>query len=432
MPPRHGKSELVSRHFPAWCLGKNPDEEIIACSYSADLAAVMGRDVQRVMNSPEYQELFGTRLASSLGDAQRRKGRKETEREFEVVNGSGRYFGAGVGGPITGKGMTLGIVDDPIKNQEEADSERYREKVWGWYTSTFLTRGEGGKAIGGEERIVVCLTPWHEDDLAGRILKQAKEDGEEWVVIRFPAVKEDEKSANCGVYTSTQGYDDPREPGEALWPGKFDRAKLAKIEAKSARTWNALYQCRPSPEQGNIFKRSWWKWYSSPDELPRFHAQCFTLDAAFKDLNTSSYVVLQLWGVRGPDRYLLKQWRGHYGFEATKAMCRTAFREHPKVITKLIEEKANGAALIESLGKQFPGIVAVKPKDPKHVRAYAVQGFVQGGNVYLPDFLPEGDTLVEEAAAFPFGKFDDQVDAMVQFLLHYQNNAVSFLHDMVG
>ena len=217
-----------------------------------------------------------------------------------------------------------------------------------------------------------------------------------------------------------------------LWPWKFSEAKLAIKEKTNAREWAALYQCRPSPEKGNIFERDWWQWYASESELPKMHSKCFSLDAAFKDLDTSSYVVLQLWGIRGPDRYLLKQWRGHYDFPATLDLCRSAFADHPEVVTKLIEEKANGAALIAMLSDTFYGIVAVKPTDPKHVRALAVQDYVRAGNVHLPSYDHHAQTLVEEASSFPFGKNDDQVDCMVQVLLHFTYDAVSFLEDMVS
>lgn len=434
MPPRHGKSELVSRHFPAWCLGKNPDEEIIACSYSMELASKMSVAVQRIMHQPAYLDEFDTRLA---GIAETKSPTRLAERKgfFEVANGAGSYTAAGIGGPITGSGMTIGLVDDPIKNRREANSETVREAIWDWWVSTFLTRGEGGAALGGEERIVVCLTPWNEDDLSGRILEQAKIDGEEWVVIRFPAVYEDEKSANSGDYVSTPGYsNDLREVGEALWAAKFDESKLARIESKNEREWVALYQCRPSPDKGNIFNRDWWQWYDTPADLPRMQSNCFTLDAAFKDLETSSYVVLQLWGIAGPNRYLLRQWRGHKDFMATLDMCRDVFRDsrYKHVITKLIEEKANGAALISMLKGEFIGIVPISPKDPKHVRAMAVQDIPRAGNVFLPRHDPESHTLVEEATTFPYGKHDDQVDAMVQMLLHYTYNPVTFLEGMLG
>lgn len=430
MPPRHGKSELVSKQFPAWCLGKNPDERIIACSYSADLAATMGRGVQRIMGGLEYQDEFETRLGSTQRrDVRDQRGKlKETELFFEVSGGSGYYLGAGVGGAITGKGFGLGIVDDPIKNRAEAESPAYRKKVWDWWVSTFLTRSEGGLAPGGHERIIVCLTPWHEDDLAGRILANAEETGEEWTVIRFPAIYEDEKAANCGRYVSTPGmFEDPREPGEALWADVFNAAWLKTKELTNAREWSALYQCRPSPEKGNIFERSWWQYYDTEAELLRFEAECFTLDAAFKDLESSSYVVLQRWGRRGPNRYLVQQWRGHKSFVQTLDMCRAVFKQHDGVVTKLIEEKANGAALISMLKEEFDGIVAISPKDPKHVRALAVADIVRAGNVFLPRHDPQTDGFVEEATVFPFGKFDDQVDAMTQMLQHWTYDAGAML-----
>ena len=443
-PPRHGKSEQVSRQFPARCLGMNKHEKIIACSYSADLASMMGLDVQRNMATPEFKAMYETRLAGDLASTgpntlggkiegvHTKDKVKRQERFFEVANGDGYYIGAGIGGPITGKGFTLGIIDDPIKNKEEAMSQTIRDKVWSWYNSTFLTRGEGAASIGGEERIVICMTPWHEDDLSGRILKQAKENEEEWVVIRFEAVKEKAPSAD-NLYKSTPEYShDPREIGEALWPDKFNKEKLKKIETRDAHTWDSLYQCRPSKEEGNVFKAADFQYYESVSDLPRFDTKCFTVDAAFKDLVTSSYVVIQHWGLKGPDRYLLQQWRDRMDYPKTRELLRKIFLENSSTITKLIEEKANGAALIAELRKIVPGIVPVTPKDSKYLRALAAEGYVSGGNVFLPRFLSCSASLVAEAKAFPYGPHDDQVDAMVQMLLHYQYNAVAYLRKLTA
>jgi len=483
MPPRHGKSELVSRHFPAWCLGQNPDEQIIACSYSADLAAMMGVAVQRIMHQIEYCEEFGTRIAGTANERQAQNSVAKAQRQtfFEVANGSGYYLGAGVGGPITGKGFTLGIIDDPIKNRKEAESKTILDSINDWWDSTFSTRGEGGMAPGGEERILVTLTPWNEGDLSGHILRQARETGEDWVVIRFPALAEEAaapspdalvsqivdtpdgshirsptpdspgdgigpasdvvKSARAAalgsgtlgpLYIGTPGFcHDPRQPGEALWPDKYGTRKLEVIRERNARDWASLYQCRPAPDKGSVFERPWWKWYDSPQALPEMQSRCFSIDASFKDLSTSSYCVMQLWGVVGPDRYLLKQWRRRLDFPALLDLCRSVFPLYPEVLTKLIEEKANGAALISMLKDTFPGIVPINPRDSKFVRALAVQDFVRGGNVYLPRFETWAHELVVEASAFPNGLHDDMVDAMVQMLLHYQYNPVTFLEAMV-
>lgn len=186
MPPRHGKSELVSRRFPAYILGRDPDAQVIAVSYSADLASMMNRDVQRIMDSPEYQRVFpGTKLGSS-NIRSLAGGTLRNSDIFEVVGRRGRYRSAGVGGGITGMGMQYGIIDDPIKNREEADSPTMREKVWDWYTSTFYTRLEKNA------RVLVTCTRWHEDDLSGRLLRLQEEDPEadQWVEIRLPAIAE--------------------------------------------------------------------------------------------------------------------------------------------------------------------------------------------------------------------------------------------------
>lgn len=478
MPPRHGKSELVSRHFPAWCLGQNPDEQIIACSYSADLASTMGVAVQRIMHQPEYMEQFATRLSGTeeVRHASSSVAKAQRQTFFEVSNGSGFYQGAGVGGPIVGKGFTLGIVDDPIKNRKEANSQLIRNAINEWWDSDFSSRGEGGMSKGGEERILVCLTPWDEGDLSGHILRQARETGEEWVVIRFPAIAEEAPSltptqlvtqivdgptsshllsdpddpdsplrrsaasltaspgapANGPLYVATPGFcNDPRQPGDPLWPFKFSRAKLERIKKHNARNWAALYQCRPAPDKGSVFERDWWRWYDSPEALPKFQTRCFTIDASFKDLDTNSRCVIQLWGISGPDRYAIRQWHGHWDFPKLLDNCRRIFPVYPEVVTKLIEEKANGAALIAMLKREFPGLVPINPRDSKFVRALAVQDFVRGGNVFLPRYETWAHELVLEASAFPNGLHDDMVDAMVQMLLNYQYNPVTFLESMV-
>lgn len=186
MPPRHGKSELVSRRFPSYILGRDPDAQVIATSYSADLASMMNRDVQRIMDSEEYARIFPeTRLGAS-NIRSLAGGTLRNSDIFEVVGHRGRYRSAGVGGGITGMGMQFGIIDDPFKNREEADSPTIREKVWDWYTSTFYTRLEKNA------RVLVTCTRWHEDDLSGRLLRLQEEDPEadQWVEIRLPAIAE--------------------------------------------------------------------------------------------------------------------------------------------------------------------------------------------------------------------------------------------------
>lgn len=244
-PPRHGKSEIVSRRLPAYFLGKNPDKKVIACSYTADLASEMNLDAQRIMDGDAYRRIFpDTRLAGQGAPSGRAK---RTDKMFHVVGREGYYRSAGVGGGITGMGFDLGIIDDPIKNAEEAYSQTYRNKTWDWYTSSFYTRQ--AKDAG----ILLTLTPWHVDDLAGRLLKLAKEDpkADQWTVLKYPAIKVDPWSE-----------EDPRHPGEPLWPERFPLDFLERTRATlGSHQYSALYGCSPIPEEGGRFKSSWFRQY---------------------------------------------------------------------------------------------------------------------------------------------------------------------------
>ena len=214
MPPRNGKSELVSRRLPAFILGKDPNASIIATSYTADLASMMNRDTQRIIDDDKYAELFPktTLFGSNVRTVAKGSYLRNSD-IFEVVGHKGVYKSAGVGGAITGMGCVYGIIDDPIKNRAEAESLTYRKALRDWYTSTFYTRLEK------DARVLITLTRWHEDDLAGRLLKLAQEcpDADQWTVVNFPAIAED-----------TRHHDDTRNTGEPLWPDKYPLKELMK------------------------------------------------------------------------------------------------------------------------------------------------------------------------------------------------------------
>ena len=408
MPPRHGKSELVSRKLPAFIFGKNPDASIIATSYSADLAGRMNRDVQRIIDSECYREVFpdtmlyGRNIRSVAGGSYLRN-----SDIFEVVNHRGSYRSAGVGGGITGMGGDYIIIDDPIKNREEANSLTYRNKLWDWYASTLYTRLEKGAAV------LVTLTRWHEDDLAGRLIQAAKmPDGDDWVTISLPAIRED---GPCNY--------DRREMGEPLWGDKYDSDRLSNIRATiGGYEWNALYQQRPAPQEGAMFKREWWqRWKDMPGDLFDFLQ---SWDCTFKDKATSDFVVGQVWARsrKNPaNRYLLDQVRARMTFTETVQAIRELSEKWPKTTRKLIEDKANGTAVIDVLKKEIPGLVPVEPRGGKVVRAHAVTAVVEAGNVFIPVAreAPWVDDFVEELASFPSGTHDDQVDAMSQANAYY-------------
>ena len=430
MPPRHGKSELGSRRLPAFILGQNPDAEIIACSYSSSLAEKMNRDVQRIIDTPEYKNIFPETSLNKKNVKTDAKGSYiRNSSEFEVVGKEGGYRCAGVGGPVTGTGADFAIIDDPIKNMEEANSERIRENVWDWYTSTLYTRLEGdieedGKESENEASILVILTRWHQDDLAGRLLEAAKNnpDADQWEILELPAIKQNEGNEN-----------DPREIGEALWPGKYPIKRLKKIKASvGSKVWSSLYQQEPTPGEGAIFQKSWLQyWTQLPDARPEL--KLISCDLTFKDTKTADFVVMSVYAKYGANVYLLDQIRERMDFVQTLATFKELVNKHDDAPVKLVEEKANGAALIAMLNQEIPGIVPVVPKESKSARAHAVAPFYESKNVFYPHPTIAPWVLEHEAemTSFPFGRNDDRVDAETQAMQRfYQGQADSWTEDV--
>ncbi|SFE74285.1 phage uncharacterized protein (putative large terminase), C-terminal domain-containing protein [Paenibacillus algorifonticola] len=390
MPPRHGKSERVSKKFPAWHLGRNPADEIILASYSIDLSRGFSRIARDTLMA--NKNVFEASVDPVNKSAE----------SWGIEGYRGGVTAAGVGGAITGKGAKIAIIDDPVKNAEEADSETIREKIWDWYTSTLYTR------LTPDGRIIVVMTRWHEDDLVGRLLKKEADElaegshrGERWTVINFPAL------AEKGDYLG-------REEGQPLWPEfGFDKHRMEQIKMDvGSRVFNALYQQRPSAAEGSFLRREWWRYYENP---PPFASLLISVDAAFKDEADSDYVVIQVWGKNQANMYLVDQIRAKLNFPATIQSIRNICMKYPDAAVKLVEDKANGSAIIQTLQGQIGGIVAVNPEGGKISRVNAVSAYIESGNVYLPRKTWIND-FVEEAASFPNGKHDDQVDAMSQAL----------------
>ncbi len=401
MPPRHGKSMTVSETFPSFFIGKKPHRRVIEVSYGQDLARKFGR-ANRQKVEEFGRELFGIYLARDNSSVV----------NWDIEGNRGGMISVGIGGPITGQGADLLLIDDPIKNRKEADSKTYRDMVWNEYRNTLYTRLHPGG------RIIIILTRWHEDDLAGRLLNPelgyvTAEEAAQWTVLSLPAEAEE--------------YDPlGRNPGDPLWPEHgFDKAWLeATKRAVGSQAWAALYQQRPSPQEGSLFKRHWWRFYT---ELPnRFDEMLQSWDCTFKDGDSSDYVVGQVWGRVGGDFYLLDQVRDRMDLPATMRAIETLAAKWPNAYAKLIEDKANGPAVIQMLQHKIPGLLAVNPEGGKVVRAAAVSPVVEAGNVYLP---PPGITpwihdFMEECAVFPNGAYDDQVDAMTQALIRMMNRRV--------
>lgn len=401
VPPRHGKSELASIRFPAYVFGRYPDMSLISTSYSADLASRMNRSVQRVIDSELYHHVFpGTSLSGKNVRSTAEGSYLRNSDIFEIVGHRGSYRSAGVGGGITGMGGDILNIDDPIKDRAEADSPTIREKVWDWYTSTLYTRLAPG---GG---ILLIQTRWHTDDLAGRLLEAAKTgDGDQWRVVNFEAIA-----------TADEAH---RKAGEALHPERYSLDQLQRIKAAlGTRDWEALYQQKPVPDGGSIFKREWLRFYNPTDLPARFDKLLTSWDMTFEDTKGSDFVTGQVWGKAGANFYLLDQIRARLDFVATLDAFIAQTKKWSKATRHLVEKKANGHAVISVLNKHVSGIIPVVPTESKTARAYAVTTFFEAGNVYTPNpsWCPWAQVYVDELTQFPGVAHDDQVDATTQAL----------------
>lgn len=376
MPPRHGKSEKVTIRYPVWRLSLDPELRCIIAAYNQTLAERFSRKARGIAR----------RAGIALSDE------RATAADWETTVGGGvRAVGVGTG--VTGTGADLIIVDDPVKSREEAESRAYRERVYNWYTDDLYTRLEPDAAL------IVIQTRWHEDDLSGRIL--ASEDGPNWTVISLPAEAED---------------NDPlgRDLGEPLCPERYDVAALAdRRRVLGSYGYNALYQQRPSPPEGGMIRRAWLNYYKTPPA--QFDTLIQSWDMAFKDAATSSYVVGQIWGVVGANYYLIHQVRDHLNFPGTLAAVKTMSARYP-VLAKLVEDKANGPAVVQFLRNEIPGLIPVGPRGSKEARLSAVAALFEAGNIWLPESEPWVEDYISELCAFPNAANDDQVDATSQAL----------------
>lgn len=399
LPPRHGKSETVSKKFPAWHLGRNPEHEIILSSYSADLAYDHSRIARDTLVT--HSELFDVNIAKDSAAVGR----------WGLEGHRGGLFAVGVGGPITGRGAHIGIIDDPFKNAEEANSETIREKVWNWYTTTFYTR----LAPGGS--IIILMTRWHEDDLVGRLLAKEKEDIEKgldvipWEVINLPAIADE---------------DDPlgRLPGEALWPERFPINVLKETRRTLGSYWfEALYQQRPAPAEGNKFKRQWFKYFEERDSYYILHTpegkktimkeDCWrfqTADTASSEKQSADYTVLTDWVVT-PDNDLLVDdvFRDRIEVpEQEKIFQSRYYEKNPSF--QAIETKNTGIALRQYLIRKGLPIKELKADTDKVTRAATIMVMYENGKVYHRKGAAWLEEWEDELITFPTGKHDDQVD----------------------
>jgi predicted phage terminase large subunit-like protein len=386
LPPRHGKSTLVSELFPAWALGLRRGRQIILGTYNQEFAEDWGTKVRDLMDSPEYQFCFpGTRLRQDT----------RSKKRFASTTG-GAYFAAGVDGALTGRGAHFLLIDDPYKNRRDADSSTYRRTTWDWFRSAAYTR-----LMPGRSAIVITHTRWRADDLIGQVLSELGH--ENWVRIRLPAIAE-------------EGDDMGRLIGEALWPEHFTADDLARIQRTlGKRDWAALYQQRPVPEEGSVFKPEWFsRRYRMMPILADQIIQSW--DTAFKKGDTTDFSVGTTWRTCEGRHHLADVYRKRLEYpELRRTVIAQALRWAPDLV--LIEDKASGQSLIQDLqaNTRLPVMATDGSNEAgKWDRAVSVSTMAEGGLIVLPEEAPWLAEYEEELFSFPTAEHDDQVDSTTQ------------------
>jgi predicted phage terminase large subunit-like protein len=439
VPPGSSKTLMVQVFWPAWewiCNqhprsdsapdGHRPDMKYIFATYSDVLARDKSKLCRKLLDSVWYRTLFGDRW-------------QRTEQwgssKFENAQGGWR-LATSVGGQATGQHADRKVVDDPVKPQSvlagaTVGSKLVLENAWTWWTQTM-----GLRDTGPETAEVVIMQRLHESDLVGRLLK----DGRQWTSLIIP--QQFELNHPHAVATvlkrDAQGkpvriWHDPRtEDGELMCPARFPLAACEERKLKLRdQGYAAQEQQRPSPAGGGIYKRAWFKHWTV---RPHGGVWALSVDCTFKDTDGSDYVALEVWAALGPDFHLVDQVRDHLDVLATCSAIRTLRAKWTAITAILIEDKANGPAVITIMQKAVPGIIAVNPEGGKIARANATASYHASGNVYLPDPVraPWVHDYIEEHTSFPFGAHDDQVDAQSQAITYLAGQVTQYDRILAG
>lgn len=416
MPPQHGKSELVSRRFPAWLLGKNPNRKIIGASYSSDLSSIFNRDIQRIIDTTEYNNIFPETFLNESNVRSVASGTYLRNSDiFEIVNKNGSYKSVGVGGSLTGSPCDIGIIDDPVKDSLMAYSQRSRDVLWDWYVTVFKTRQHNNS------QTLFTMTRWHEDDLAGRILAASKKTGEKWTILSLPAIKENDDNP-----------EDERIIGQALWEQRHSLKKLLIAQKESSQTFTSLYQQRPAPEDGGIIKKSW---------LGHFDLSELELKAKNKDINL-------IWNYTVDGAYT-----SNPANDQTAILAYTIFEnemfirdvmgvwlELPELVIALrefvlrngysssssiyIEPKASGLSIVQTLKREstLNVIIDKAPSSDKVARARSCAPYIESRRVNILRNGAFVDDFVHQLTIFPRGKLKDKVDVLVMAIQRVNEN----------
>lgn len=423
IPYRQLKSRIISQAFPVWEWIDSPHLQYLTASYARDLAIRDAVDSRRIIESDLFQQAFGNSF--QMTSDQNVKSRYENDRR-------GMRTITATDAAATGFGGNRIIVDDP-QNVKEADNELARLASIDWWKGTIATRFNNPK----EDAAIVVMQRLNEMDLSGYLLST---QSDRWEHLVFPMRFEPTRPKYVGGvlkevrvedYPTSIGYVDPRvgcdidpetKKGELLNPARLDDATVRGMEQDLGEYHtSAQLQQRPSSRGGVIFKREHWKFYK---ELPaKFDELILSVDCSFKDTKSSDYVAIQAWGRVGACYYLVKRTRARMGFSATVQAVRAHKALFPKANAVLIEDKANGSAVIETIQKDIAGVLAIDPEGGKVARAYAIQPTQEAGNIYLPDPSVDADieTFLGEVSSFPNVPHDDETDGMTQAVNWFKN-----------
>lgn len=418
-PPRHGKSELVDIRWPAWDLGHEPGDKFIATAYGDALARTFSKGCRNVIESPPYQRLWRHKLKERLDT------KWQLERELDDQRST--YIAAGILGTLTGEGARKLLIDDPVKNAEEAYSKIIREKIWQNYQSAANTR------LAPNGRKVLVMTRWHEDDLAGRLLKlaQTEKAADQWIVVVLPATNDNGEDAY--VWNTATGEKKYFPKYQALWPESYPREALDKTKANLGSVfWNALYQQRPTLPVGAIFKRENWGWF---DQRPNIDFLIQVYDTAHAEGQENDYSASISLGAGVGGFPVLDAWRDKVAFPALVAivyerweMAAKHYNRYPSHL--VIEHKGSGISLLQQLEtnnlighwtfpdgvtRRVPGLPLVPQPATvsKVIRAHGISGYHESKLISLPRGADWVDDFVDELAMFDKGPHDDWVDVLV-------------------
>jgi len=388
MPPRHTKSEFSSFLLPAWMIGRNPKLKIIQSTHNTELAVRFGRKAKTLMDSPEYKQIFDTRLREDSQAA----GKWETQQ-------GGEYYAAGVGSAITGRGADLLIIDDP-HSEQDALNPGALEKAYEWYTSGPRQRLQPGGTI------VLVMTRWSTKDLTGELLKASSEPkADQWDVIEFPAIM---------------------PSGEPCWPEFWELDALEGVKASlPGNKWNSQWMQNPTSDQGALIKREWWKEWEG--EIPALHHVIQSYDTAFMKKQTADYSAITTWGVfypdedSGPQLMLVDALKGRYEFPELRRIAMEQYG-YWQPDTVIVESKASGLPLTYELRKMGIPVINFTPSkgNDKHSRVNSVSPLFESGRIWAPTQMQFAQEVIEECAAFPYGDHDDLVDSMTQAVMRFR------------